>query len=249
MKLPASSNSSTGGAALSLWSLRTVLGRWRIQAWPWLSSETLETWPHTHLLGSIGHDGSTSKRGIMRGGLVGDPWATAGVTVAACPSTTMLAAINVAMTSRAVAFMRSPPWPRAKGAICAVVNDAPWHDRRKVSAGTARSMGESAIADFVQVLADSCYGCAGDEEGGLNARRGIGRDLRVGVRGRNRGFRVTARRRTHCGLALLRQRCGRQPLLALDGDQQEQCRQVEDRLGVPYRRCFGRQRQSPQECL
>src|SRR5260370_16215426 len=67
MKLPASSNSSTGGAAMPFWSLRTVLGRWRIQAWPWLSIETLETWPHTHLLGSFGHDGSTSKCGIMRG--------------------------------------------------------------------------------------------------------------------------------------------------------------------------------------
>src|SRR5262249_42807848 len=93
--------------------------------------------------------------------------------------------------------------------------------RERVSAGTARSMGESAIADFVQMIADSCYGCAGDEEGGLDARRSIGRDLRVGVRGRNRGFRVPARRRTHCGLALLRRRCGRQPVLALDGDQQE----------------------------
>src|ERR1700736_5446980 len=50
------------------WSLRTVDGRCRIQAWPWLSIETLETWPHTHLLGSFGHDGSTSKCGIMRGG-------------------------------------------------------------------------------------------------------------------------------------------------------------------------------------
>src|SRR5260370_21369206 len=69
MKLPASSNSSTGGAAMPFWSLRTVLGRWRIQAWPWLSIETLETWPHTHLLGSAGHDGSTSKCGIMRGGV------------------------------------------------------------------------------------------------------------------------------------------------------------------------------------
>src|SRR5215470_12354598 len=69
MKLPASSNSSTGGAAMPFWSLRTVVGRWRIQAWPWLSIETLETWPHTHLLGSFGHDGSTSKCGIMRGGV------------------------------------------------------------------------------------------------------------------------------------------------------------------------------------
>src|SRR5215470_16711623 len=68
MKLPASSNSSTGGAAMPFWSLRTVVGRWRIQAWPWLSIETLETWPHTHLLGNFGHDGSTSKCGIMRGG-------------------------------------------------------------------------------------------------------------------------------------------------------------------------------------
>src|SRR5260370_13926618 len=67
MKLPASSNSSTGGAAMAFWSLRTELGRCRIQAWPWLSIETLETWPHTHLSGSFGHDGSTSKCGIMRG--------------------------------------------------------------------------------------------------------------------------------------------------------------------------------------
>src|SRR5215471_2353355 len=53
---------------MPFWSLRTVLGRWRIQAWPWLSIETLETWPHTHLPGSFGHDGSTSKCGIIRGG-------------------------------------------------------------------------------------------------------------------------------------------------------------------------------------
>src|SRR5262249_61157078 len=66
MKLPASSNSSTGGAALSRWSARTVLGRCRIQAWPRSSIETLDTWPHTYLLGSLGQDGSTSNFGISR---------------------------------------------------------------------------------------------------------------------------------------------------------------------------------------
>src|SRR5262245_53189575 len=72
MKLPASSNSSTGGAALSFWSARTVDGRCRIQAWPRSSIDTLETWPHTYLLGSWGQDGSTSNFGISR------VWAAAG---------------------------------------------------------------------------------------------------------------------------------------------------------------------------
>src|SRR5580704_13165237 len=71
MKLPASSNSNTGGGAMLFWSLRTELGRCRIQAWPWLSIDTLETCPHTHLLGRLGHDGSTSKCGIMRGAFTG----------------------------------------------------------------------------------------------------------------------------------------------------------------------------------
>src|SRR6267142_6179781 len=66
MKLPASSNSSTGGAALSRWSARTLVGRCRIQAWPRSSIETLDTWPHTYLLGSLGQDGSTSNFGISR---------------------------------------------------------------------------------------------------------------------------------------------------------------------------------------
>src|SRR5215467_4580790 len=66
MKLPASSNSSTGGAALSFWSFLTVVGRCRIQAWPRSSIETLDTWPHTHLLGRLGQDGSTSNLGISR---------------------------------------------------------------------------------------------------------------------------------------------------------------------------------------
>ena len=66
MKLPSSSNSRTGGAALSFWSARTVLGRCRIQAWPCSSIETLDTWPQTHLLGSFGQVGSTSKRGTSR---------------------------------------------------------------------------------------------------------------------------------------------------------------------------------------
>src|SRR5271170_1674350 len=66
MKFPASSNSSTGGAAIAFWSARTVLGRCRIQAWPWLSIETLDTWPQTYLLGSLGHDGSGSNIGTSR---------------------------------------------------------------------------------------------------------------------------------------------------------------------------------------
>jgi hypothetical protein len=66
MKFPASSNSNTGGAAIDFWSARTVLGRCRIQAWPWWSIETLDTWPHTYLLGSFGHEGSGSNIGTSR---------------------------------------------------------------------------------------------------------------------------------------------------------------------------------------
>src|ERR1700716_478368 len=98
MKLPASSNSSTGGAALSFWSRRTVLGRCRIHALPCSSIETLDTWPHSHLLGILGHDGSTSKRGISRG------CAAAGVSDPPWPSTKKTAA-HAEMKERVVAVM------------------------------------------------------------------------------------------------------------------------------------------------
>jgi hypothetical protein len=45
MKFPCSSNSMTGGAALSFWSARRLLGRWSTQAWPCSSIETLDTCP------------------------------------------------------------------------------------------------------------------------------------------------------------------------------------------------------------
>ncbi len=51
---------------MDFWSARTVLGRCRIQAWPWLSIDTLDTWPHTYLLGSFGHEGSGSNTGTSR---------------------------------------------------------------------------------------------------------------------------------------------------------------------------------------
>src|SRR5258708_3336221 len=67
MKFPAASNSNTGGAALSFWSSRTLLGRCRIQALSCSSNDTLDTWPHTHLAGSLGQVGPTSNLGIMCG--------------------------------------------------------------------------------------------------------------------------------------------------------------------------------------
>src|SRR6266566_4995836 len=67
MKFPAASNSRTGGAALSFWSSRTLLGRCRIQALSCASKEMDETWPQTHLAGSFGQVGSGSNLGIMRG--------------------------------------------------------------------------------------------------------------------------------------------------------------------------------------
>src|SRR5437763_11351542 len=67
-KFPFSSNSSTGGAAIDFWSARTVVGRCNTQAWPRLSIETLDTWPQTHLLGSLAQDASASNFGISRAG-------------------------------------------------------------------------------------------------------------------------------------------------------------------------------------
>jgi hypothetical protein len=85
--------------------LRTVLGRCKIHALPSLSIETLETWPHTHLLGSFGHDGSTSKCGIMRGEAFG---ASAAAEATAPPRLAATMAAEAAMAARpkrAVAFM------------------------------------------------------------------------------------------------------------------------------------------------
>src|SRR6202035_2218728 len=103
MKFPASSNSSTGGGAMLFWSLRTVDGRCRIQACPWLSIDTLDTWPHTHLLGSFGHDGSTSKCGIMRGF-----GGTCAVAAPMWPQSTMAAAKAVT-AERVFACIGNPP--------------------------------------------------------------------------------------------------------------------------------------------
>src|SRR5712675_3123875 len=99
MKFPASSNSSTGGAAMAFWSARTVLGRCRIQAWPCSSIDTLETWPHTHLLGSLAQLASTSNLGISRAGVV---CAAAGVAKLPC-ARPMTTAPTAAMTERVVA--------------------------------------------------------------------------------------------------------------------------------------------------
>src|ERR1700686_3445778 len=102
MKLPASSNSSTGGAAIAFWSLRTVLGRCKIQALPSLSIDTLETWPHTHLPGSVGQDGSTSNFGIIRGG-VREVWAAAGDAHPPIPQAAMRTPAANAVRNRVVA--------------------------------------------------------------------------------------------------------------------------------------------------
>src|SRR5882762_4583893 len=77
MKLPAASNSRIGGAALSFWSSRTLLGRCRTQALSCSSKEMLDTWPHTHFGGSLGQVGSTSNLGIMRGAGAASEGATA----------------------------------------------------------------------------------------------------------------------------------------------------------------------------
>src|SRR5262249_47812768 len=69
---------------------------------PWLSIETLETWPHTHLLGSFGHDGSTSKCGIMRGG-----WGACAQTAVIWPESAM-AATNAMKAERVFAYIGIP---------------------------------------------------------------------------------------------------------------------------------------------
>src|SRR5262249_4817298 len=99
MKLPASSNSSTGGAALSFWSFLTVVGRCRIHAWPRSSIETLDTSPHTYLLGSLGQDASTSNFGISRVG------GSAGFSTRPTSNATADAASRIRM----IVLIRSPP--------------------------------------------------------------------------------------------------------------------------------------------
>src|SRR5258708_571981 len=100
MKLPFSSNSSTGGAAIAFWSARTDVGRCNTQAWPRLSIETLDTWPQTHLLGSFAQLASASNFGISRG-----LWAARDASHAPCSRMTATAV----KTERDIVIMECLP--------------------------------------------------------------------------------------------------------------------------------------------
>src|SRR5262245_8757508 len=84
---------------MAFWSARTELGRCSIQAFPCSSIETLETWPHTHLLGNFAQDGSTSNFGVSRASV------RKGCANARCPSTMATAAAITARTARAVTII------------------------------------------------------------------------------------------------------------------------------------------------
>src|SRR5262245_38757029 len=102
-KLPLSSNSRTGGAALPFWSSRIVLGRCSTQAWPLSSIDTLDTWPHSHRLGSFaqfasGRNFGTS-RSCVRNGCAGEDDTQPNWWIAT------MAATDAATTDDANAFM------------------------------------------------------------------------------------------------------------------------------------------------
>src|SRR5258708_37471867 len=105
MKFPAASNSRIGGAALSFWSSRTLLGRCRTQALSCSSKEMLDTWPHTHLAGSLGQVGSTSNLGIMRGAGAASEESTPLWRSA-------MVATNASRRTRVMRFMKKPPFAR-----------------------------------------------------------------------------------------------------------------------------------------
>src|SRR5262245_2946244 len=161
MKLPASSNSRTGGAALSRWSARTVVGRCRIQAWPRSSIDTLDTWPHTYLLGSLGQDGSTSNFGISR------------VCASAAFSTwpTSMATADTASRIRMVARIEGP----SLGMFSLTGRCA-----RPVCRNYCRNFKSAALGRFHALSSDDRPRHAGAQEGHEHARRLLLRRCRKG---------------------------------------------------------------------
>jgi hypothetical protein len=66
MKLPAGSNTITGGAAIAACSGFTVRGRCSSQTLSCASMAKLEASPSFHFSGTLGHDASTSNFGKLR---------------------------------------------------------------------------------------------------------------------------------------------------------------------------------------